>query len=234
VTSPPKTIDELRTWIHAHPGRFTYPAIPDFTGSAFIRHVLQHAGGAPPSAFVERFDRDLYARAAKAALAYLRDIKPYLWRNGETYPATPAELNRLFVNGEIDFSMNYGPAFASERIARGEFPSTVRTFVFDEGTIANYSYLAIPFNAANAAGALVAINYLMSPAHALDRARAIGGLFPLRLDRLSAADRGATDALPRGPATLSLEELTAHRIVEADAEYLQRLERDWRSEVLQR
>jgi putative spermidine/putrescine transport system substrate-binding protein len=196
--------------------------------------VLQHAGGAPPAAFVERFDAELYGKASKAALAYLRDIKPYLWRQGETYPATLADLNRLFVNAEIDFSMDYGPTFASDRIARGEYPSTVRTFVFDEGTIANYSYLAVPFNAGNVAGALTLVNYFMSPGHALDRARAIGGLFPLRLDRLSAADRAAVDALPRGPATLPLEDLTAHRIVEADAEYQRRLERDWRSEVLQR
>jgi putative spermidine/putrescine transport system substrate-binding protein len=221
-------------WIHAHPGRFTYPAIPDFTGSAFIRHVLQHTGGVPPAAFANGFAADLYERASKPALAYLRDIKPDLWRHGATYPATPADLNRLFVNGEIDFSMNYGPTFASEKIARGEFPATVRTLVFDEGTIANYSYLAIPFNAANVAGALTIVNYFMSPAHALARARAIGGLFPLRLDRLSAAERAAVDALPRGPATLPLDELAAHRIVEADAGYLQRLERDWRSEVLQR
>jgi putative spermidine/putrescine transport system substrate-binding protein len=234
VPSPPKTVADLRAWIHAHPGRFTYPAIPDFTGSAFIRHVLQHAGDVPPAAFANGFDADLYERASKPALAYLRDIKPALWRQGETYPATPADLNRLFVNGEIDFSMNYGPTFASEKIARGEFPATVRTLVFDEGTITNYSYLAIPFNAANVAGALTIVNYFLSPAHALARARAIGGLFPLRLDRLSAADRGAVDALPRGPATLPLDELAAHRIVEADAEYLQRLERDWRSEVLQR
>jgi putative spermidine/putrescine transport system substrate-binding protein len=234
VPAPPATVADLRAWIHAHPGRFTYPAIPDFTGSAFIRHVLQHAGGIPPAAFANGFDADLYERVSKPALAYLRDIKPDLWRRGETYPATPADLNRLFVNGEIDFSMNYGPTFASDKIARGEFPATVRTLVFDEGTIANYSYLAIPFNAANVAGALTIVNYFMSPAHALARARAIGGLFPLRLDRLSAADRAAVDALPRGPATLPLDELAAHRIVEADAEYLQRLERDWRSEVLQR
>ena len=59
--------------------------------------------------------------------------------------------------------MSYGPSFASERIARGEYPATARTFVFDEGTIGNYSYLAVPFNADNPAGALVVINHLMSP-----------------------------------------------------------------------
>ncbi len=231
---PPRTLTGLAGWIRAHPGRFTYPAMPDFTGSAFIRHVLLHAGGVPPPAFSEGFDEALYQRASGPALSYLRDLEPYLWRKGETYPATPADLDRLFVNGEIDFSMNYGPTFASEKIARGEFPATVRTFVFEEGTLANYSSLAIPFNAANAAGAATLINYFMSPAHALDRARAMGGLFPLRVDRLTAAERAAVDALPRGPATLPLDVLTQRRVVEADAEYLHRLEGDWRLQVLQR
>ena len=75
--------------------------------------------------------------------------------------------------------MSYGPSFASEHIARGEFPPTTRTFVFDEGTIGNYSFLAIPFNASNIAGALVTINFLMSPEQQLDRARTLGDVFPL-------------------------------------------------------
>jgi putative spermidine/putrescine transport system substrate-binding protein len=143
-------------------------------------------------------------------------------------------LNRLFVNSEIDFSMSYGPTFASEHIARGEFPPTVRTFVLREGTIANYSFLAIPFNAPNPAGALAVINEFMSPRHAIARSRAIGGLFPLSLGDLSQQERAAIEAVPSGPATLSREVLGAHRIAEADATYLERFERDWRRDVLRR
>jgi putative spermidine/putrescine transport system substrate-binding protein len=234
VKEPPRSLPALAAWIASHKGRFTYPAIPDFTGSAFIRHVLLHSGGVPPAAFSERFDESLYARASQDALGWLRAIKPHLWRQGATYPATPAEQDRLFVNGEIDFSMNYAPAFASEKIARGEFPASVRTFVLDEGTLSNYSFLAIPFNAPNPAGALAVINHFMSPAHALAHARALGGLFPLLADRLSPVERAAVDALPRGPATLPPELLARKRIPEADAEYLERFERDWRAEVLRR
>jgi hypothetical protein len=74
----------------------------------------------------------------------------------------------------------------------------------------------------------------MSPDHALMRARAIGGLFPLREEHLTAAEREAVEALPRGPATLAPADLASRRIREADAEYVDRFERDWRSEVLQR
>jgi putative spermidine/putrescine transport system substrate-binding protein len=231
---PPATFAELRSWIHAHPGRFTYPAIPDFTGSSFARHFLLHSGEAPPSAFTEHFDADLYARASKPVIELLHAMKPSLWRRGETFPATLAELDRLFVNGEVDFTMNYSPTFASDKITRGEFPPTVRTFVPDEGTIADYSFLAIPFNAPNPAGALAVINAFMSPLHALMRARAMGGLFPLRQEHLSAAEHDAVEALPRGPATLPLAVLATRRIQDAHADYVDRFERDWRTRVLLR
>jgi putative spermidine/putrescine transport system substrate-binding protein len=234
VPDPPRSIEKLREWIKSHPGRFTYLAPPDFTGSAFIRHILlfylrQQSNGA---AFDGEFDEQLYQRAADATMVYLNEIKPYLWRKGETYPASPKEADRLFANSEIDFTMSYGPSFASERIARGEYPPTARTIVFDEGTIGNYSYLAIPFNAANTAGALVVINHLMSPAHTLDQGRALGSLFPLLTESLTPAERAAVEALPLGPATLPISELASHQLAEPHTQYLERLEKDWRERVL--
>jgi putative spermidine/putrescine transport system substrate-binding protein len=231
---PPRSIEKLREWIKSHPGRFTYLAPPDFTGSAFIRHILLYylRQDSTGPAFDGKFDEQLYQRASAATIAYLNEIRPYLWRKGETYPATPKEADRLFANSEIDFTMSYGPSFASERILRGEYPPTTRTFVFDEGTIGNYSYIAIPFNASNPAGALVVINHLMSPAHALDQGRALGSLFPLLSGGLTDEERAAVDALPLGPATLPVAELSKHQLSEPDAQYLERLEKDWREKAL--
>jgi len=234
VPEPPRSIEKLREWIKSHPGRFTYLAPPDFTGSAFIRHILLFYLKRDTSrvAFDVSFDERRYQYAIAPTISYLNEIKPYLWRNGETYPASPKEADRLFANNEIDFTMSYGPSFASERIARGEYPPTARTFVFDEGTIGNYSYLAIPFNAANPAGALVVIDHLMSPAHALDQGRALGSLFPLLSAGLTPNERAAVDALPLGPATLAVAELAKCQLPELDAQYLERLEKDWREKVL--
>lgn len=235
VTTPPATLAELKAWIAAHPGRFTYPAVPDFTGSAFIRHVLVHASGVPPEMFAQPFDEALYAKASQSAIAWLRDIRKSLWRGGDTYPANPAELQRLFANGEVDFAMNYGPTFAADLIARGLLPATVRTFVLREGTLANYSFLAIPFNAANPAGALAVVNHLLSAEHAIARIQAIGGVLPFPAESLTDDERRLFDALPpTAAAALPLAVLRAHRIMEPDAEYLTRFERDWRREVLLR
>lgn len=231
IPEPPRSIAALGDWIKAHPGRFTYVAPPDFTGSAFIRHILFHFGGGSRP-FQSGFDRALYRKASAATIDFLNEIKPFLWRRGETYPATPKEQDRLFANGEIDFAMSYGPSFASEGIARGEYPPTTRTFIFAEGTIGNYSFLAIPFNASNLPGTLVVINHLMSPEHALEQSRVLGSVFPLTLDRVNEEERRAAEALPRGPATLPAAELAAHLLPEADAQYLERLEKDWLEKVL--
>ena len=227
---PPRSIDRLGDWIKAHPGRFTYVAPPDFTGSAFLRHVLFHFGGGANK--FQTFDDELYKNASAKTFAFLNEIKPFLWRRGETYANSTKELDRLFANGEIDFAFAYGANFASERIKRGEYPPTTRTFVLDSGTIANYNFLTVPFNANNPAGALVVINYLLSPEFQIEQSRILGSIYPHKLDALSDAERKSVLEIERGAATLSAEELDAHSIPEADSEYLQRLEKDWREKVL--
>ncbi len=227
---PPRSIDALGEWIKTHPGRFAYIAPPDFTGSAFLRHALFHFGGGAEK--FQTFDEELYKNASAKTFAFLNEIKPFLWRKGETYPNSTKELDRLFANGEIDFAFAYGANFASERIKRGEYPPTARTFVLDSGTIANYNFLTIPFNAGNPAGALVVINYLLSPEFQIEQSRTLGSIYPHKLDALDDEQRKTVLGIERGAATLSAEELNAHSIPEADSEYLQRLEKDWREKVL--
>ena len=43
IATPPRSIPSLLEWVKANPGRFTYPAPPDFIGSTFLKHVLDRA-----------------------------------------------------------------------------------------------------------------------------------------------------------------------------------------------
>ncbi len=45
VPEPPTTVTGLLDWAEQHPGRFTYPAPPDFTGSVFVRQALYAVDG---------------------------------------------------------------------------------------------------------------------------------------------------------------------------------------------
>ena len=144
MDSPPASFDALLAYATANPGRITYPALPDFTGSAFVRQVVAAMG-------------------EDDAFAYLAELQPLLWQEGRTFPATEAELNELFGNGEVDLAMSYDPAFVETGVAQGRFTASTRPFVLTEGTLQNTSYVAMPANAPSRAGALVVANLLLDP-----------------------------------------------------------------------
>jgi putative spermidine/putrescine transport system substrate-binding protein len=142
---PPATFPELLAYARAHPGRVTYPAPPDFTGSAFVRQVVQRLG------------------SRQAGLAFLKALKPYQWRGGRTFPKSEAELNELFANGQVDLAMSYDPSFVAGAVAKGQFPTSTRPFLLGGGALVNTSYVTIPANAAHREAAMVVANLLLDP-----------------------------------------------------------------------
>ncbi|WP_051305935.1 ABC transporter substrate-binding protein [Desulfogranum mediterraneum] len=230
---PPKSMAELITWIREHPGRFTYPAPPDFTGSVFLRQLFYHQGGGA-STWQGDYSQQELSSAARATYALLKELKPALWRQGSTYPNSPVRMNTLFADGEIDFSFSYHQAEASRNILDGLFPPTVRSFVFAEGTIANTHFVAIPFNARDKAAAMVAADFLLSAEAQLEKAKAgVWGDFPaIDTTRLPRAQQQQFAELERGPATLSNRELQAHQLPEPPSRVLIYLEKGWQEQVL--
>jgi putative spermidine/putrescine transport system substrate-binding protein len=230
---PPRSMAALLEWVRRHPGRFTYPAPPDFTGSVFVRHVFYHAAG-DVAAWQGPLDEQRFEAAAAATYRTLKEIAPFLWRAGKTYPETPIRLSQLLADGEVDFAMSYHPAEASKMILDGLYPPTVRTFVFDEGTIANTHFVAVPFNAGDKEGAMVVADFLLSPEAQLKKADpAVWGDFPaIDLARLDPGWQAQFAALPRGVATLPNDVLQGHQLPEPPSEILIRLEKGWDEHVL--
>jgi putative spermidine/putrescine transport system substrate-binding protein len=230
---PPQTMGGLLAWIRANPGRFAYPAPPDFTGSVFVRHVFYHVAGSVDS-WQKKFDEQNFEKAAAKMYRVLSDLAPNLWRQGQTYPQSPVQLHQLLADGEVDFAMSYHPGEASEMIHNGLYPDTVRTFVFEEGTISNTHFVAIPFNAAAKEGAMVVANFLISPEAQLKKADvAVWGDLPaIDIGRLDADWQARFKKLPRGIATLSDEILQSHQLPEPPSEILIRLEKGWDRHVL--
>ncbi len=228
ISDPPRTLAELVAWVKQNPGKFTYPAPPDFTGSAFIRHVLyETAGGVEP--FLKPFDEQAMETYGQAVWEVLREMAPYLWREGKSYPQSLAQLDQLYQNGEVWMTMGYDEARPSLRIAEGQFPPSTRTFVFEKGTLANSHYLAVPFNAPNPHGALAVINFLVSPEAQKKKMEQTywGENMSLDLKRLSPEDQEWVQQLDRGVATLPEEVLAKHRLPEIDGQYVEWLERKW-------
>ena len=233
IPDPPRSMAALLDWARRHPGRFAYPAPPDFTGSVFVRHVFYHAAG-DVAAWQGPLDERRFEAAAAATYRTLKELAPFLWREGKTYPETPIRLAQLLADGEVDFALSYHPAEASKMILDGLYPPTVRTFVFDEGTIANTHFVAVPFNAADKEGAMVVADFLLSPEAQLKKADpAVWGDFPaIDLARLDPSWQAKFAALPRGAATLPNDVLQRHQLPEPPSEILIRLEKGWDEHVL--
>ena len=233
VEDPPTTFPELLDWARAHPGRFTYPAPPDFTGSVFVRQALYAvSGGAEqvPTAYDEQAFDELTPDLWDA----LDELAPSLWREGSTYPRDSVALDRLYADGEVDMTMTYGPATLTELVADGTFPETTRVLTLEEGTVGNASFLGIPVTAGDQAGAMVVANLALSPSQqAIKADPGVWGQFTvLDLDLLESDQRARFDALPASPVVPPYEELSRGADPELSSDWVGPLDEGWRRQVL--
>lgn len=232
VAEPPRDMASLLVWIKANPGRFTYPAPPDFTGSAFLRHVFIHAAGGPDS-LLGPFDQAKFDETATKAWAILNEIEPSLWREGATYPTTVTQLNELFANGEIDFSFNYDPAQFGLAVQAGTWPETTRSFGLTDGTIGNTNYTLIPFNSPNKAAAMVLQNLLLSGEAQLEKARPeVWGAAPaIEVSRTAPEVQKGFAAITTHPSVVPAAELAKSALPELQADWLTAIEKGWTENV---
>jgi putative spermidine/putrescine transport system substrate-binding protein len=235
VSEPPRTVEALLDWIRANPGKFTYPAIPDFTGSVFVRHLFYHVAGGYEE-LLGPFDRELFDAVAPKLWALLNDLEPYLWRQGNTYPETHTKLQDLLANGEVYFDVTYNPSEAASLVSQGRYPRSVRTFVFDTGTIGNTHYVAISYNSSSKAAAMVLANLLLDPATQYEKSRpeVWGDLTVLNVRGLPQEQQEKFLNLPRPPSVLPPDVLSGHKIPELQAPWLEAIEKGWMENVLQK
>ncbi|MEP9372318.1 ABC transporter substrate-binding protein [Mesorhizobium sp. KR1-2] len=227
-TGLPKSAKELLAWTKAHPGRFSYPQPPDFMGLSFLKQVLSELV-ADRSVLQKPVDEASFDKVTAPLFAYLDELKPVLWRAGRAYPQNYPAMKQLLADGELDIIFAFNPSEASSAIANGELPDTVRSFTFPAGTLANTHFVAIPYNAAAKAGALVTADFLLSPeAQARKQdAKVWGDPTVLSMAKLDAADRARFEALDLGVATLKPDEL-GPAIDEPHPSWMVRLEAEWK------
>lgn len=162
------------------------------------------------------------------------------FRESVGLPGRPAEavaqLHQLFSNGEVDFTMSNNDGEVDNKVLQGVLPQSARAYVLDSGTIRNSHYLGIPFNAPNKPAALVAANFLISPAAQLRKALPAvwGDGTVLSIQRLPQQWRtrfrninGRTRVPPR-------DELERKALPEPASEVMVRLHADFRSRIIER
>lgn len=227
----PASAEELLEFCKKYPGKVTYPALPDFTGSAFVRNIIYELCGWEQFQDMEA-DYDTVKAAIEPALDYLRELNPYLWNEGKTFPESSTTVDAMFADGELVMNMSYGPFNVATGIAEGTYTDTTRTFVFDNGTIGNTNYMAIAFNSPNKAGAIVVINAILSAELQLTQYEQLRELPVVSADKLSAEEQAAFDAVDLGEGVLSQTELLEHRLPEMPASLVPVIEEIWLNEVV--
>ncbi len=232
LTNPPMSIPALIDWIKANPGQFTYPAPPDFNGSAFIRHMFYHAAGGAQN-LLGPFDQKKFDVAAENTWKLLNELEPYLWRKGRTYPTSITQLNDLFANKEISLTFNYDPSQFGIEVQNGKYPDTVKSFGLTDGTIANTNYTLIPFNSPHKAAALVLQNVLLSADAQLEKARpeVWGTAAAIAVDRTSPESQKAFSEIKQHPSVISASLLAKNTLPELQSTWLSAIEKGWLEHV---
>ena len=231
VSDPPRDREALAAWVKAHPGRFTFDT--GFTGMTFLKELLIDVSGGEKE-LAGAFDAAKYEKGSARLWDYLRQIRPYLWKRGETFPTDVAQIHQMFTNGELDFTMSNNDGEVDNKVAQGLFPKSARAYVWDTGTIQNSHYLGIPKNAAHLEGALVAINFMISPEAQLEKMKpeVWGDGTILDRNRLEEPWKGRFAALPKRKNGPERSEIESKALQELAPETMIRLYEDFRTEIL--
>jgi putative spermidine/putrescine transport system substrate-binding protein len=226
------SLDAFVTWAKANPGKFTYPAPPDFNGSMTVRRLFYYANGGY-SNFLGAYNASTFTPAMAKTATFLNDLKPALWRKGATYPANIGDLEKLYANGEISAYLNYGALASFANVKTGLFPASTRVAAFKEGMIGNISYVSIPYNSPNKAGAQVIANIMESPAAQL-KMQVDGVIGSPAIDMSKTPLAAQYRSLPIHPSSVSPSVLAKNANPELTAAWLKAIDAGWIKDVQQK
>jgi len=166
---PPRNAQKLKEFIKKNPGRFTFPQPPDFMGTSFLKQILIEVSDNNNKDFYSKYDKVIHKSSLDQLWNWFDEITPYLWKSGKNYPNNYLSLSQLFSDNEIDLGLTFNISFPKNEILKGNFKTTVKSYVPEIGSLANTHYLTIPYNSGNINASKVVINYLLSPEAQLEK-----------------------------------------------------------------
>ena len=227
----PANTDELLEYCKKYKGKVTYPALPDFTGSVFVRNIIYDICGWEQFQDMEA-DKETVKEAIEPALEYLRELNPYLWNEGKTFPESSTTVDNMFADGELVMNVTYGAYDAATGIGNGKYTDTTVSFQFDKGTIGNTNYIGIASNSGNPAGAMVAINEMLDPEVQADRYAELRTIPVVDNSTLSDGQKETFDSVDIGKGVIPQDELLEKRLPETPSALVPIIEELWEEEVV--
>lgn len=185
VTTPPKTLADLLSWIKANPGRFTYNS-PSTGGSgqAFVATVLD--------SMIEPAQRKTLTTKADpgaeqgwdAGLAALRELDASIYQG--VYPNGNQAVLDLLGKGQISMAPVWSDMYLSA-VANDQLGKNIKvTQISEPSFTGGAAYLGIAKNATNIDGALALANFVLQPEQQAAIVTGIGGFPAIAVDSLPA------------------------------------------------
>ncbi|WP_217525388.1 ABC transporter substrate-binding protein [Vibrio metschnikovii] len=162
LNNPPQSFAELLSYAKVYPNRITYPRPPEFHGASFLKALLIELT-ANDAALGLPVDQASFAIITKPLWDYLDQLHTVAWRSGRQFPSGSSEMLQLLDDGQIDLAITFNPNAVFAAQAAGKLSKSTQSYAMQNGALTNIHFLAIPWNANAKAGALVAINFLLSP-----------------------------------------------------------------------
>ncbi|MFH4618673.1 ABC transporter substrate-binding protein [Vibrio furnissii] len=162
INNPPQSFAELLSYAKAFPNRITYPRPPEFHGTSFLKALLIELTN-NDAALSKPVDAQSFALITAPLWHYLDELHAVAWRAGKQFPSGSSEMIQLLDDDQIDLALTFNPNAVYSAQASGKLAKTTRSHAMQAGALSNIHFLAIPWNATAKEGALVAINFLMSP-----------------------------------------------------------------------
>lgn len=225
LAEPPKSADALLAFVKSG-GRFAYPAPPAFHGTTMIKQLLYELTD-QRDALSQPVDQADFDAVTQPLWSYLEELHPGLWGKGKSWPTTAEATRQMLDDGEVDIALSFNPNEAAAAVKGGQLPDSVRTYVFDNGTIGNTHFVTIPFNAKAKEGAMVVANFLLSADAQARKANPDFWGDPTVLDlmKLSDEQKNQFSSIDLGPWVLPLG--TGITLPEPHASWAGALEQAW-------
>ena len=220
----PQSMQALLATAKLNPGRITYPRLPNFHGTAFVKQVLMELN-ADVAQFGQPVTADRFTAASEPVWKYLDQLHPYLWRAGKQFPESSTVIRQMMADGELMVALTFNPNEAANEIAAKRLPESVTSWQFAKGTVGNTHFVAIPFNSKSKEGAQVLANFLLSPVAQARKADIAywGDPTVLNVERLPATQK----TLFSNTASAGQVQKTAPTWSEPHGSWVEPLQKEW-------
>jgi putative spermidine/putrescine transport system substrate-binding protein len=227
----PVDLMALKEFLEETPQTFTYAnPMTDNTGSEFLRTVLYELVGTEMDRLMNKdISLEEVETIIMPGISYLKEIDDLILKEDGKYFTKQSDIDYMYKEGQLLFSMSDRFGYINEAVNEELYPDGAKSFVFDGGSIMDTTYLAIPKNASNKTGSLIAINELISVELQLHKylPSNFGNLPILDMNLMSEADYEQFSRASIKRNTLRTEILSGARYLELPIEVQKLINEIW-------